>query len=509
MDYPSIWQMEKMPDYPPLEGDIRTDALVIGGGLCGLLTALRLREKGVASVTVLEADELCAGITSHTTAKITSQHGLVYDRLLQGLGRERAWLYAQANQQAVEEFAEMASPQSPICIAPDCDFIRCASVTYAPDSSYRRQVEREAEAALRLGLSAALVEETELPFPIAGGVRFEAQARFHPLKFAKALARRLEESGVAVYTHSRALHAGEGKRDGRVHTESGSVQAETVMVTTHFPFMDKPGFYFARIWQERSYVLALTNVLPMRDLYWGAGPSGYSFRPWSEGILVGGGSHKSGHEGHQAHYDQLAQASKNWYPERVVSAQWSAQDCMTHDGIPYIGRYKQLENWLGKSVYVATGFNKWGMTHSMVAADLLADYAVGKANAAAAVFSPSRFDPGLKAKRFFVESTDMLANYIGGYIPLPESVSHTLAPGEGRVVEIDGEKIGVYKDTDGQVYTVKPYCTHLGCVLEFNRDECSWDCPCHGSRYDVTGHILDNPAIAPLETPEETKKTSE
>ena len=276
MDYPSIWQEEKAPQ--PFAGqtglqknESKTyETVIVGAGLCGLLTAYRLVEKGIHSIAVVDAGELAGGVTARTTAKITSQHGLIYDRLLQGLGREKAWAYAQANQEAVEAFAALAE-RFP------CDFRRCGSVVYAAEEKDAEQVERELQAALRVGLPAAPMRGQPLPFPVAAGVRFENQARFHPLKFAYALAACLAPK-VDFYLHTTALHPRKGGVDGVLHTTAGTLHADNVVVATHFPFMDKPGFYFARVWQERSYVLAIRNVPALEDLYWGAGEKGWSFR---------------------------------------------------------------------------------------------------------------------------------------------------------------------------------------------------------------------------------------
>lgn len=498
MDYPSIWQDIKLelPEqaFPPqLEG--KTDVLIIGSGMCGLLTACQLVDKGVTSVTILDADELCAGATAHTTAKITAQHGLIYDRLIQGMGREKAWIYARVHEEAIEEYARLIER-----LHIDCEFHRCSSVLYAAHSQNLPKLERELEACLRVGMPAVMERRTELPFAAAGSLWLPEQARFHPLKFMRVLLLYLCDKGVRFFPKTRAEHPHDGWKDGIVHTDRGDIRADTVVVASHFPFMDKPGLYFARVWQERSYVLALKNVPAMEHMYLGIDKEGYSFRPWAQGILLGGGSHKSGHEGKESHYERLEAVSGSWFPYREVAAQWSAQDCMTHDGIPYIGRYKQAEGWLSSRVFIATGFNKWGMTSSMAAATLISDAALGKPNDAEALFSPSRFNPGMKAKSFIAEAADMLANYIGGYMELAAETTRSLPPGEGRILEIGGRKVGAYKDTDGTVYTVNPICTHMGCVLEWNRDECSWDCPCHGSRYDYTGHLLSGPAIKPLET---------
>lgn len=496
MDFPSIWQEIKLPAGCSDERlPETTDVLIVGGGLCGLLTAYRLVEKENLRVCVVEAGEFCGGTTAHTTAKITAQHGLLYDKLIKGLGREKTWLYAQANQNAVEEYVTLIGQ-----LGADCGLLRCSSVVYATQNESQHKLERELAACLRAGLPVHMEKQTELPFAVAGSLWMDGQACFHPLRFAQALLARLQEKGVQLFAHTEALHPRSGTRDGKVHTTRGDIQADTIVVATHFPFMDKPGFYFARVWQERSYVLALKHVPSLDNLYLGIDAEGYSFRPWEQGILLGGGGHKSGHEGKERHYETLEAACGVWYPEREVAAQWSAQDCMTHDGVPYIGKYRQAEASWNARVFVATGFNKWGMTSSMVAADLLCDAVRGKKNEAAEVFSPSRFNPGMKAKSFVTETTDMLANYIGGYIELASDVARDLPEGEGRLIMVDGRTVGAYKDTDGTVYTINPICSHMGCVLEWNRDEGSWDCPCHGSRYDHTGRLLNGPAVEPLES---------
>lgn len=501
MDNPSVWQQVQLPEFEPLREDARADVAIVGTGMCGLLTAYRLVERGIASVALLDAGPLAGGVTAHTTAKITSQHGLIYDRLLKGLGREQALLYAQANQGAVEAYAAIVKSE-----IPDCDFRRCDSCAYVTEREERTRVEREAEAALRLGLPADVVWESELPFAIDSAVRFADQAAFHPLKFISGLVRLLVDKGVRFYPHTKVLHAVDGWPKDALRTAHGLLKAENVVIATHFPLMDKPGLYFARVWQERSYVLALRGVPEIRNLYYGVGDGGYSFRPLPDGLLLGGGNHKSGHEGTRRHYRQLEDVSATWYPERVVTAKWSAQDCMTHDGIPYVGRYRQLEasdaHPAGR-VLLATGFNKWGMTGSMAAAGILADEIAGEPNPYAELFSPSRFDPGMKMKKFFIETADMLKNYIGGYFEVPEKELKNVPPGEGRILTVGGERVGVYRDEDGTLHTVKPVCTHLGCILEWNQDEKSWDCPCHGSRYDYTGHILNSPAVRPLEQPDE------
>ena len=258
--------------------------------------------------------------------------------------------------------------------------------------------------------------------------------------------------------------------------------------------MNKHGSYFLKMYQHRSYVIALSHAANVQGMYIDAVQDGLSFRNHGDLLLVGGGGHRTGKRG--GNWRELRDFARRFFPKASEVAAWATQDCITLDGMPYLGRYSART----PNLYVATGFNKWGMSSSMVAADILGDEIAGKENPYAAVFSPSRFDPGLKAKKFFIETADMLANYIGGYVQVPPDQVRDLPAGEGRILLIDGERVGVYKESDGTLYTIKPYCTHMGCVLDWNADESSWDCPCHGSRYDYTGRIINGPAIEPLES---------
>ncbi len=506
MDHPSVWMAGRTPAVPPPEGRVDTaplEVLILGGGLCGLLTAFRLYEKGVRAMAVLEAGEIAGGTSAHTTAKVTAQHGLLYAGLRKGLGEEKAGQYAKANQSAVGEYAAVMEQ-----LGLRDELKRCASYLYTDDPAYVERLEQEAEACRLLDLPVSVTVETELPFPVLTAVRMDGQARIHPLRFADALARWLVEKGVRIYTHTRAYPSEADQAPGDIRTNRGTLHADTVVLATHYPFMDKSGLYFARIWQERSYVLALTRVPPMEHLYWAPGESGFSFRPasWTagggevQGLLLGGKSHKTGHEGTRYHYEALRTAARSWYPDMRVAGRWSAQDGMTHDSVPYIGRYRQLDGKLAGRVFLATGFNKWGMTTSMAAADILSESILGRDHPCRDVFSPSRFDPGLKAKSFFIESSDMVGSLIGPYLHLPDATSASIRRGEGKVITVGGKRVGVYKDDQDVLHTVRPICPHMGCVLQWNRDERSWDCPCHGSRFDYTGRLLNDPAQRALET---------
>lgn len=467
----SIWEKSwQMPRRGRLKKNICADAAVIGGGMAGVLTARALGRAGLRAV-VLEAGRLGGGATGHTTAKVTAQHGLFCAALLRAAGPADARLYARANLAAVEDFRRMVRQENI-----DCDWEDCAAAVYG---GRRAVLEVEAAAARRLGLPVTLTASTpELPFETAGAVWLEGQARFHPLKFLAAAAEPLE-----VYEHTPVRRV-EGDT---LLTPGGRVRATAVVFACHYPFVDFPGLYFARMYQQRSYVVALEGA-PLPDaVYIGAGPEGLSLRRWQNYLLLGGGGHRTGEADKGGYPPLLAQAEK-WFPGSRPAARWSAQDCMTPDGLPYVGRYAPSRpNW-----YVATGFHKWGMTGSMLAAKLLANMICGRPDPLAAVVSPRRFSAAALG-RALAQGGQAVKGLARRFLPAgagPDS----LAPGSGGVIRLEGETVGAWREADGRLCVVDLRCPHMGCRLEWNPHERSWDCPCHGSRFDRYGRLLDGPA---------------
>jgi len=423
-----------MPQFPQLEGDLHTDVLIIGGGLAGLLCAWNLTCAGIACV-LIEENRLMQGVSGRTTAKLTSQHGLIYSKLLKKFGPEKARLYYEANQDAVIKMRALAEKA-------DCDFTEQNSYLYATDGT--QKLEEEMAAYEQLGIPARWERSLLLPFPVAGGLRFSGQGQFHPLKLAAYIAK-----GLKIYENTKALaFIGKG-----VQTPKGVVTAEKILVATHFPIWNKHGAYFLKLYQQRSYVIALENAPQAEGMYLDCAENGLSIRSAGQYLLLGGGGHRTGKQG--LGWTLPQSAAERYYPQGKIAARWATQDCMSLDGMPYIGRYSKAT----PDLYVATGFQKWGMSTAMAAGMILSDLVAGRENPYADLFSPSR------------------------------SMLH------GQLLRNGGETaVNLLRPT-------APRCPHLGCALKWNPEEHSWDCPCHGSRFDKDGRVLNNPATEDLQHP--------
>lgn len=414
------------------------DVIVVGAGMAGILIAYFLQKRG-KEVLILEAAEVASGQTKGTTAKITSQHDLKYSKLVKQIGRKQAELYAKANEKVIEEYEILIREQGI-----ECDFKKAPAYLYTEQQ--KKVLINEADAAKALGINAFFTTKTELPFVVTGAVCFQNQAQFSPLEFIKHLAPQLH-----ILERTKVMSI----KKHKVYTNNSIYQAKKIVVATHYPMKNVPGFYWIRQHQERSYVLALTGCEKMEGMYKGIDTNGLSFRQAGECLLLGGGSHRTGKMKPGGAYEFLERAKEKYFPNAEIVARWSAQDCMTHDGIPFIGKYSIFT----PNLYVATGFQKWGMSSSMVAAMILRDELCGIKSPYRKIFSPQRLNVRAGFRDF--------------------------------IIDVGESALGL---TKGILHLKGPKCAHMGCESVWNSDEHSWDCPCHGSRFEADGKILDNPS---------------
>jgi glycine/D-amino acid oxidase-like deaminating enzyme/nitrite reductase/ring-hydroxylating ferredoxin subunit len=491
----SLWLDTATPTaYSALDRDVEVDVAIIGAGIAGVTTALLLKRDG-ARVAVLERGAVSGGATGRTTAKCSALQGTIYSRLRAKHGDDVPAAYAAANRAAVERIGELVEADRI-----ECAFERLPAYTYAADDAQRASVEAEVEAASAAGLPVEWTADPGLPFSVPGAVRLDDQAQFHPVAYVRALAALVEGEGSGVFERTTVTSVGEGS-PCRVETDAGlTVTAGSVVVATNYPLLDR-GVFFARLEATRSYLVAARVRGDVSEgMLISAGPPTRSVRPYrAEGerwVLVGGEGHETGAGAAQPErYEALEAFAREHWDVRDVPYRWSTQDAMPVDHLPYVGRYTPVSSRL----FVATGFQKWGMTNGTVAAMILADTMAGRDNPWARTFEPGRLSvsalPGLA--RLNLRAAKHL---VGDRLKPAEAPSAEAVPrGEARVVRDGLGKVGVYRGADGEVHGVSLRCTHLGCLLSFNAAEATWDCPCHGSRFDVDGAVLQGPAVAPLE----------
>lgn len=472
----SLWNKSvTMPRFETLENDLEAEAVVIGGGMAGLLTAYKLKEKGIEAA-VLEAAEICSGQTGNTTAKITCQHGLIYKKLIDDFGEKKAKKYAAANIRAIDEYERIINKEKI-----SCSFERLPSYLYT--FSDTKSISDEYKAAKRLGINARIEKEISLPVKIHSALCFENQAQFNPLEFAQAISKKLK-----IYENTTAVYCG----NGEITANGRKIKAKHIVVASHFPFIDSAGFYFMRMHQSRSYAAAFENCGEIGGMYYGIDKNSLSFRNYGNLLIATGFSYCTG-ESDGDEFEKLKAKVRAIFPRAEEVARWSAQDCMPPDSVPYIGRYsKKLSNF-----YIASGFQKWGMTTAMIASEIISDMICGKENEYAEVFSPQRSNSAASCGliKNGMHSVDGL---VLKKLKSPSKSVSQLKNGEGDIVNLNGKTVAAYKDENGVVHAVSPNCTHLGCRLSFNSELKSWDCPCHGSRFDVDGRAIDNPALKNL-----------
>lgn len=486
---------------PALTEDLDVDACVIGAGITGLTAALEL-QRGGRSVAVLDMHRVGAGVTGHSTAKLSSLQGTTYSELERGFGRSGAAAYAALNEGAIASIVDRIE-----VLGLECGLRRRPHAVYAWNAGQARELEQEAEAAERAGLTVRRVDDLGLPFPIHGALVRDDQAELQIGDYVAGLARAVLDGGGRIFEDTTATHVGEGRRP-EVRTRGGAkVRADDVVVATHYPFLDR-GLYFPRLTPKRSYCVAVRGAAPVPEIMAiSAGGPTRSLRaapdPHRSGeelLVLGGEGHLAGEQGDRTadRYRALAAFAKEWFGSDEVTHRWSAHDMTTADGLPYAGRLTPLS----RHVWVATGFRKWGLTNGTAAAQLIAGRILGREDPHAGLFDTARFTPLRSVPGLAKEVVKDARHFVGDRLRPPEGGGvDALEPGgDGRLLKVGGQLVAASRDADGTVHALSARCTHLGCRVGWNRAERTWDCPCHGSRFGPDGTVLEGPAVEPLQS---------
>lgn len=490
----SYWLQGKTVQYDMLKQNRNADVCIIGGGITGITLAYYLTKNG-KKVILLERDGIGSKTTGNTTGKITSGHGLFYKYLEDSNGLEYAKLYYDANEEAIREIKNIIDTENI-----DCDFSYQDNYIYATNDEEKAKVEAEVEAINRLGGKAYLVESSSLPIKFKSAVKIENQAMFNSIKYIQALSRIIVNNGGEIYENSKVMDI---RKDDKykVYTSYAEVKCDNLVLTTNYPIKNFPGMYFTKMYQSTSYaVLIETKDSRFDGMYISSSEPILSFRNVEKGekdkVLIVGCDHRTGDEvNNEDKYSMLENVIKGIYKDAKVLYKWQTEDCITLDKIPYIGEFSSL--W--KNAYVATGFKKWGMTMSNVAANIIADKILNRENKYDELFRATRVDViknRQEVKNMLEETGKMLV--LDKFKNVEEGID-SIKVGEGKIVRVDGKKVGVYKESKDKLHFVSPYCSHLGCDLTWNSTAKTWDCPCHGSRYDYTGKSLYAPSVKDIE----------
>ena len=481
----SLWiSGTKKTNYQTLEKDEKADVCVIGGGIVGAITAYLLTKKGL-NVIVLEKDKLCMGVTANSTAKLTSQHGLFYKYLYDEYGADFAKLYLESNENGIKLAEEIIQNENI-----DCDFEKKDSYVFATTITELEKVKKELNTLNKLGFDAEYVEKIEIPADnVLGAIKFKNQAQFNARKYTLQLFEKTSNLGAKIYENSKVEKIEKMGENYSISVGKNEVTAKYVVIATHYPIKNFPGVYFSKIYQDKTYVIAVDigeNKKTIDGMFIQSCEPVISFRTAKynekELLIVAGSGHKTGQPNSKIedNFINLENYIKKYYPNSKIMFKWSTEDCITLDKIPYIGKFSNLLS----NMYVATGFKKWGMSTSHVAGKIITDLILNNKNKYADIYKATRLNPIKNIKELgnmIKESTNSLV--LNKLKPINTEFKD-IKLGEGGIVEIDGEKVGIYKRQDGEIFAVKPYCGHLGCLISWNNLEKTWDCPCHGSRYD-------------------------
>ena len=509
--------IEKLDSTNQINKNTVTDVCIIGAGLAGLSTAYYLAQNGV-KVAIVDKAEIGTKISGHTTAKITLQHSLIYDYLINTFGFDYALSYFRANEKAISNIKHIIDSENI-----NCDFEYKNNYIYTTSQDELTKIHNEIKAVNLLSSRnienvstyeessnskkdyAQFVKEADLPFKIAGAIETKNQAQFHPGKYMYGLAKSMQNNGGLIFTNSLVEDV-QKNGDGYItYANNYTIKSKYIVIASHYPFINFPGFYFSKMYQSTSYVVAIeTNKKLPNGMYINTGEPVLSFRTakqqnGKELLIVSGGDHKTGYSPDSEDfygYKYVEKQAKKHFPDCKILYKWDTRDCITLDKIPYIGEFSLFM----PNAYVATGFNKWGMTSSNIAANIIKDEILGVKNLYAPTFDSNRFKPIKNRGEMKNMVKQVFNSFVSNRIKIPDEDLSSIKNDNGGIIRINGTAVGIYKDKDGQIYAVDPTCTHLGCLLTWNNVDKTWDCPCHGSRFDYKGKNLYDPAFKDLET---------
>lgn len=493
----SYWEEERKNHdlFEEIKEDKKVSVCIIGGGLTGLQTAYNLSNK--LDVVILEKDRICGSTSGKTTGKITSQHGVFYDYLINSQSKEFAKMYLEANEKAIQNIKDIVEKEEI-----ECDLEEESSYVFTKQETKLDMIKNEQKAVDKLQKEKSdYVKEIELPTEISGAIEFKNQAQFHPLKYAYGLAKAIIKNDGKIYENTKVTDIKRENEKYVVYANKNKVIADYVVLATRYPIMNVPGYYFLKMYQSTSYAMVFDAKKKLFDgMYISYETPNVSFRTIRDGdrelLLAVGYDYKTGTEELRDGYQRLEVIVRKMYPDAEVLYKWTAEDCISLDKIPYIGQYSSIM----KNLYIATGFNKWGVTSSNVAANIITDKILQKENKYEEIFKSTRIEP-IKNRQ---EMGDMLKeankSILLSRFKIPKEELDNIKIGEGKIIKIDNTKVGVYKSKTGEIYKVKPICTHLGCELYFNNIEKIWECPCHGSKFTYDGKSIEVPSNKDLKT---------
>lgn len=490
LDNRSYWNATAdAPDFPRLTGDIKVDIAIVGGGIVGVMTARLLKDMGL-TVAVVEARKVGRQVTGRSTAKLTSQHNIIYQTLEQKFGEDRARLYAEAQEAGIQLIQRLISQHGI-----DCDIETKAACTYTQSPDQVGRIEKEVEVAQRLGLPASLVRTTDLPFEVRAAMRFDNQAQFHPTKYVAGLARTIPGEGSHVFELSRAVDW----EPTRIATDEGTISARHVVMATHLPLGQVGGFYSQAHPNAEPVIAAKIGRVP-DGMYINVEEPTHSIRTHKPrngdvyGIVAGSGF-KPGHpdEERKSFADIERWLAEN-FDAGPVEYRWVNEDYASIDGAPFVGWSSSMAD----GYLVATGFNAWGISNGAAAALILADLAVGKDHPWLELFNATRIEPIAGGAKFVKENAAVGKHLVIEYLARKPESFDALGPGEAAIVKVDGANVAAYRDEQGLLHAVSAVCSHMGCIVGWNASDRTWDCSCHGSRFDLDGEVIHGPATRPL-----------